>query len=122
MDFDKRKKVAYVVFVGRIPGLYFSWGEAYPSVNGFRGAVFKGYYTENDAIQAWDRYEQDERLPYKPKKNAARTELVKPKLLNAVSKEHISVIAERARRLVTTKRSGHTSTCDCNSFPACLHL
>lgn len=57
------KKRAYVVFVGRIPGIYETWAECAEQVDGYRQAKFKGYTTYDEAIEAWEEFEeQQERL------------------------------------------------------------
>lgn len=48
-----RKKQCYVVVKGRQPGIYSKWfgvGEAAEQVEGFPEAVYKGFYTYEDAI------------------------------------------------------------------------
>lgn len=47
------KKAAYVVFVGRKPGIYDTWQEAEQQVTGFRGAVHRGYTNADEAARAW---------------------------------------------------------------------
>lgn len=42
----------YVVFVGRKPGIYSSWGECEIQVKRFSGAVFKSYPNSETAVQA----------------------------------------------------------------------
>ena len=47
------KKKFYVVREGRIPGIYKSWNECKKQVQGFKGAVFKGFVTEAEAKAYW---------------------------------------------------------------------
>eukprot|EP00959_Pyramimonas_sp_CCMP1952_P228096 4769529-Pyramimonas_sp.AAC.4 len=46
------KKTHYVVKEGRKPGIYRDWEEAKKQVNGYKGAVYKGFSSEAEA-QAW---------------------------------------------------------------------
>ena len=46
----EKKKSWYVVKKGRTPGLYRTWAECQKQVIGFPGAVFKGFYTEAEAL------------------------------------------------------------------------
>lgn len=65
----KPKKVAYVVLVGRMPGIYTSWLETQKLVEYFEGAVFKGYERYEEAIKVWDAWEErGENLIRPPKK------------------------------------------------------
>ena len=59
----KPKKVAYVVFRGIVPGIYESWDQAKPQVEGIQGAQFKGYYTYEDACDAWEAWEAGKSSP-----------------------------------------------------------
>jgi ribonuclease HI len=47
-------KKFYVVWRGRIPGIYESWADCAIQVSGFPGAKFKGFKTLFDAQQAFD--------------------------------------------------------------------
>lgn len=49
----KSKKI-YAIFQGHKPGLYHSWTEASEQVQGFKGAVYKSFRTEKDAL-TWIR-------------------------------------------------------------------
>ncbi|XP_058203439.1 uncharacterized protein LOC131317806 [Rhododendron vialii] len=46
----------YVVFVGRVPGVYDSWAEAHGQITGFKHNSFKGYETEAEARKAYSTY------------------------------------------------------------------
>ena len=37
----------YVVFKGRVPGVYEHWDDAHRQVNGFKGNRYKGYPTRS---------------------------------------------------------------------------
>lgn len=58
----KTRKVVYVVFVGRVTGIFSSWEDCQPQVSGFPGNDYKGYDTEEQAERAWN-----ERYPAQPK-------------------------------------------------------
>ncbi|KZV42609.1 proton pump-interactor 1-like [Dorcoceras hygrometricum] len=49
---------AYVVFVGREPGVYEKWSEASKQVCGFSGSCYKGYETKKDAEEAFRSFVQ----------------------------------------------------------------
>ncbi|KAF7132588.1 hypothetical protein RHSIM_Rhsim09G0160800 [Rhododendron simsii] len=46
----------YVVFVGRVPGVYDSWADAHGQTTGFKHNSFKGYETEAEARKAYATY------------------------------------------------------------------
>ncbi|OCH86825.1 hypothetical protein OBBRIDRAFT_837855 [Obba rivulosa] len=52
---EKIGKVAYAVICGRVPGVYTSWLATSRNVNGFSSSVYKGYTTEEDANDAYQR-------------------------------------------------------------------
>lgn len=45
----KRKSNFYAVKVGKQPGIYKTWDECKEQVNGFSGAVYKGFRTKKEA-------------------------------------------------------------------------
>lgn len=47
------KKEAYVVFEGRMPGVYLTWSDCEAQVKGFSGAQYKGYSTLEEAERAY---------------------------------------------------------------------
>lgn len=47
------KKKFYVVWKGKVPGIYASWEECYKQVNGFKNAMYKSYPSEALAQQAF---------------------------------------------------------------------
>lgn len=53
-----KKKVAYVVLRGRIPGIYVTWDDCRAQVDGFEKNCFKGYTDYESAIRVWDHWEQ----------------------------------------------------------------
>ncbi len=52
----RAKKAAYVVFQGRIPGVYRSWDECQIQVSGFPGNSQRGYNTIEQAEDAWAEF------------------------------------------------------------------
>jgi len=51
---NKKKKLAYVVFVGYAPGLYYTWAEVQKQINGFSGNRFLGFTSVEAAEEAWN--------------------------------------------------------------------
>ncbi|GIP00962.1 ribonuclease H [Paenibacillus lautus] len=47
------KQKYYVVWVGKVPGIYTSWGECQQQVNQFTGAKFKAFESRSEAEQAY---------------------------------------------------------------------
>ncbi len=47
------KNKYYVVWRGRNPGIYGSWGECFRQVEGFAGARYKGFLTQEEAVEAF---------------------------------------------------------------------
>ncbi|MDD6667584.1 MAG: ribonuclease H family protein [Lachnospiraceae bacterium] len=58
------KKKAYVVFRGKVPGIYENWAEVRPLVQGYPGAVYKGYESRREAEEALQAFQKEDRLPY----------------------------------------------------------
>lgn len=46
-----QKKNFYAVKEGRVPGIYKTWAECQEQVSGFSGALFKGFETEQEALE-----------------------------------------------------------------------
>ncbi|KAJ1376235.1 Ribosomal protein L9/RNase H1, N-terminal [Sesbania bispinosa] len=46
----------YVVFVGRLPGVYESWVECQEQVNGFHGCSYSSFPTREEAERAWEEW------------------------------------------------------------------
>ena len=46
----------YVVYTGRVPGVYSEWNECHRQVNKFSGNSYKGYPTREEAVAAWRRH------------------------------------------------------------------
>ena len=49
----QRSNKTYVVFKGRIPGIYDNWPDCQAQVNGFSGQSYKAYSTRSAAEDAW---------------------------------------------------------------------
>ena len=43
-------KKYYAVKIGKTPGVYETWAECQNQINGFSGAVYKGFATKEEAI------------------------------------------------------------------------
>ena len=43
-------KKFYAVKIGKTPGVYETWAECQNQINGFFGAVYKGFSTKEDAM------------------------------------------------------------------------
>jgi ribonuclease HI len=54
------KKVCYVVWIGKVPGIYNSWTDTELQVKNFKGAKFKGFADHASAEEAfkkgWQEY------------------------------------------------------------------
>lgn len=58
------KSRSYVVYVGRRPGIYSTWGECSAQVNGFPGNLHDSFSTREAALTAWNNYwAESEPLP-----------------------------------------------------------
>lgn len=55
-------KEAYVITKGLETGVFCSWSETKPLVNGVSGARYKGYETLEEAIDAWDKHIEQKEL------------------------------------------------------------
>ncbi|KAJ1399014.1 Ribosomal protein L9/RNase H1, N-terminal [Sesbania bispinosa] len=45
--------VVYMVFFGRMPGVYKSWTDCYAQVNEFKGTLYKSFASLDEAEAAW---------------------------------------------------------------------
>lgn len=50
----KKKKKAYVVFYGLVPGIYATWVEVKKQVDGFSDNSYLGYFSIEEAEEAWE--------------------------------------------------------------------
>jgi viroplasmin and RNaseH domain-containing protein len=51
----------YVVYMGRIPGVYVHWEDCLKQVNKFKGNNYKGYKTMAEAEARWRNHLREER-------------------------------------------------------------
>lgn len=65
-----KKQKYYVVWSGKLPGIYTDWKEAELQIKGFEGAKFKSYETENEANKAFS--EKAEKHIYNKKPTQTR--------------------------------------------------
>ncbi|KAH6760676.1 hypothetical protein C2S52_008669 [Perilla frutescens var. hirtella] len=58
MAIQNKAATFYVVFKGVRTGIYGDWLECVPNVIGFKGAVYKGFRTKKDAVEAYQSFMQ----------------------------------------------------------------
>ena len=46
----------YVVYVGKVPGVYTEWSECHDQVNGFKGNNFKGFKSKEEAEASYSKF------------------------------------------------------------------
>jgi viroplasmin and RNaseH domain-containing protein len=63
----KKKKVAYIVFRGRKPGIYQSWDECKAQTDGFSGCDHRGFDSLLEAERVWEEF-----MSSTPQSNAPR--------------------------------------------------
>lgn len=51
-----KRKAAYVVIVGKVPGVYSDWTQCQEQTSGFPGARFQGFNTIEQAETAWQKH------------------------------------------------------------------
>jgi viroplasmin and RNaseH domain-containing protein len=51
-----KKKVAYIVFKGRKPGIYQSWEECKAQIDGFSGCDHRGFNSLAEAESVWEEF------------------------------------------------------------------
>ncbi|KAH6764079.1 hypothetical protein C2S51_015328 [Perilla frutescens var. frutescens] len=56
MVIQSKAATFYVVFKGVRTGIYGDWLECAPNVIGFKGAVYKGFRTKKDALEAYQSF------------------------------------------------------------------
>ncbi|KAH6810985.1 hypothetical protein C2S51_024747 [Perilla frutescens var. frutescens] len=56
MAIQNKAATFYVVFKGVHTGIYGDWLECAPNVIGFKGAVYKGFRTKKDAVEAYQSF------------------------------------------------------------------
>jgi viroplasmin and RNaseH domain-containing protein len=53
--------MSYVVYRGRVPGVYVHWEDCLKQVNMFKGNSYKGYNTMAEAEARWRNHLREER-------------------------------------------------------------
>jgi viroplasmin and RNaseH domain-containing protein len=53
--------MSYVVYRGRVPGVYIHWEDCLKQVNMFKGNSYKGYKTMVEAEARWRNHQREER-------------------------------------------------------------
>ncbi|KAK1632005.1 hypothetical protein QYE76_006320 [Lolium multiflorum] len=76
-DFHRLQMMYYVVFEGRVPGVYEEWEECKKQVHKFSGNCYKGYPTRHEAVAKWRAHQA--------KKSKMKTFLVLSLLLTIVA-------------------------------------
>jgi ribonuclease HI len=77
----------YVVYRGRVPGVYDEWEHCSEQVTSFSGNSYKGYKSREEAEVRWMNYlleEERKKNPMKTK-NRMKTAFVIPSLLTAIA-------------------------------------
>jgi len=49
----------YVVFEGRVPGVYEEWTDCKEQVHKFSGNCYKGYPTQQEAVAKWRKHQSN---------------------------------------------------------------
>ena len=52
----------YVVYKGRVPGVYDEWADCQKQVNKFSGNNYKGYATREEAVAKWMDHSKKNRM------------------------------------------------------------
>jgi viroplasmin and RNaseH domain-containing protein len=50
------KKKWYVMYIGRLPGVYDEWSECHAQVNRFRGSSYKGFQSKSEAEASYLKF------------------------------------------------------------------
>lgn len=81
----KNKPKYYVVWVGKVPGVYNSWAEAQAQIAGFPAAKYKSFKSKSEAeaafSQSWKKFYQHsggQKSPNKPKVRPESGKLIPP--------------------------------------------
>lgn len=67
-----KKPKFYVVWEGRQPGVYTSWAECKQQIDGYKGARYKSFATQEEAVEAYRK--GPESVPATPKQKKAKAE------------------------------------------------
>jgi ribonuclease HI len=52
----------YVVFEGRVPGVYDEWKDCKKQVHKFSGNCYKGYVTREEAVAKWRNHQSKNKM------------------------------------------------------------
>ncbi|KAK1668392.1 hypothetical protein QYE76_056551 [Lolium multiflorum] len=98
-DFHRLQMTYYVVFEGRVPGVYEEWEECKKQVHKFSGNCYKGYPTRHEAVAKWRAHQA--------KKSKMKTFLVLSLLLTIVAAGYSRLCgAENTREKRALRRAG----------------
>lgn len=110
----------YLVFRGRVVGLFESWRDVAPSIEHYNNFCVRGYSDADKAFRDWEKFEATGQIPKRKKPiTINRIPEIKAKMA-AASKEQFAVIKERARATVNSTSGSHTTLCTCGKYPACM--
>ena len=76
------KYAAYVVFVGRKPGIYETWKETEAQVKGYSGRLYKGFSDLAKAKRAYRRFLKEGKIVTKKKRKPKREKPLKPNVVD----------------------------------------
>lgn len=112
----KPKKEAYVVWVGRVPGVYATWDECNAQVNGFPGAKYRGFFSASEASRAF--------AEGAPTVHPAAQRVARPATVHRppISPRHGDVLTKHARAVVATGAASIVYPCiapKACEFPLC---
>lgn len=102
-QYDGKTEKFYVVFVGRMPGIYRSWGTCKEQVDGYANARYRSYPDETSAIKALKGFATPN-----------------PEIRH--SKKPDPIIKSRAKMILSKGGNKHFTTCTAVSctYPKCL--
>jgi len=58
LQFLEMARKCYVVYIGRVPGVYEEWKDCQKQVNNFSGNNYQGYESREVAEEKWRRHER----------------------------------------------------------------
>jgi len=73
-----RKNAAYVVFIGRKPGVYKTWKETQAQVNGYSGSRQQGFTSLLEAKRVYRRFLECGKIVAKKKRKPKQAKPLKP--------------------------------------------
>lgn len=63
---------AYVVFIGRRPGIYFDWNSTKAQVHRFSGCKYKGFKSKQEATNAYSLWKDEQFKSNQPVSKASK--------------------------------------------------